>query len=184
MKRTLIAVWVIVFLVLTNLVTLYFLTRKNAETGTKEFAIAKFDSLAKHLPKFIRPIPESAATAYVNAYRGEDYVTSDGVLYDTAEIKNYITNIMPTIMNRMAGSTNITQYKWELGFYWMERPRSDGSIALDFCVVPTLVNKSDTIKVVDYFNDGGLYNHSKTNSVTSGSSCDTCNAYDEGQLWP
>ena len=184
MKKTLIAVWVIVLLVLTNLITLYFLTRESPHLAKTEFLQ---ESLKGNYFYTIGPITDPAALANVNGYRKNVYLNSNGVLYDASEIQNYLTNILPGIMTRMSTGANITNYKWKIGFYWMLKPGTMGSgNRLAYCIVPTLVNKSDTTQVVDYFNDiGHIYAHPGTPSAgQAGSSCDTCNAYDEGQLWP
>jgi hypothetical protein len=190
MKRTLIAVWVIVFLVLTNLVTLYFLTKKSASPALVETTKPEFlqEALNGKYYFTIGPISDAQAFTNVNGYRNNAYLQSFGVLYDPSDIQGYLTNTITGIENRMTAGVNMTNYKWKIGFYFMLKAPLTGTVnRLSYCIVPTLVNKTDTTQVVDYFHDtNNVYQHgySTSSKLMSGSPCDTCNAYDEGQLWP
>ncbi|HXB31794.1 MAG TPA: hypothetical protein VNV35_00165 [Puia sp.] len=184
MKKTLIAVWVIVLLVLTNLVTLYLLTRKSPGLTKTEFLQQE---LSGNYFNTIGPIPDAQAFTNVNGYRNNSYLQSNGVLYDPSDIQGYLANTLPGIETRMTNGVNLANYKWKIGFYFMlKAPLTGTKNRLAYCIVPTLVNKADTTQVVDYFNDvNQVYRHGYPSSPPlAGASCDTCNAYDEGQLWP
>lgn len=187
-RHLLLMVWVIVFLILSNLISLYFLLQPGS--GSPKFTpgqqLQYLDQIKA--PYFKQPMDDSAGKKNVEAYRKYAVWRSYGVLYDADTIQNYLTHVYPDLKRKMGRDT--TGHTWKIGFYWMITKGKDSANRLSFCVVPTLVSKTDPSKAIDYFNDStGRYNHwQKPPPPPAGSTArvlsDSGFVYNEGQLWP
>ena len=189
MKKTLLTVWGIVFLLLVTLISLYFMLRPNPDPTDPTKGNKGMSRLEQIRPPFFRqPLDENAGRENVNAYRQNLLMRSYGVVYDADDILNYIKNVYPRLKEKMGRDT--TGYTWKVGFYWMVTKGKDSMNRLGFCVVPTLVSKTDSTKRLDYFKDSLHYKRPllrlPSNHLADGDEedDDDGNVYDEGQLWP
>lgn len=185
MENSLLKVWGIVLLVLIALIGLYLFFRPEPNAVNPPQNYQSLQRLQQiRAPFFNQPLDEAAAIESVNAYRNNLFMRSCGVLYDPDVILNYITNIYPELKRKMGRDT--INYKWKLGFYWMITKGNDSINRLSFCVVPTMVSKTDPSKAIDYFKDTlNRYNHPPTTiRLETAPPGDSGFAYDEGQLWP
>lgn len=184
MNRELLAVWAIVLLLLTNLITLYFLLRPHP--GPAQFTpTGPLQYLDKtKAPFFRQPIDDTTGRKNVATYRRNLLMRSYGVVYDSAVIQKYITEVYPRLKARMKGDT--ANYVWKIGFYWMVTNGKDNANKLSFCVVPTLVSKKDSTIALDYFSDSSGVYRERVSAARPGMrpSRDSGFVYDEGQLWP
>lgn len=188
-KHLLLMVWVIVLLILSNLISLYFLLQPKPKPDpdpipkggdTLSLYYQKFDA-----PIFYRTMDEARGKLSVDIYRKNLLMGSHGVLYDVDTIQRYLTKNYPDLKRKMGGDT--INYKYKLGFYWMITKGMDNNNRLSFCVVPTLVHKTDSTNIIDYFNDPQkMYKRPGTLSSKDimPPPGDSGFIYNEGQLWP
>ena len=191
MKKEIIIVWVFVLVVLTAFISIYLTNRTRSKDQSSPPQntpqVSRLDQI-KPSP-FRRPLDEVSGIKNVGLYRDNLVQRTHGIIYDADTILHYLNNIYPRLKQQMGKDT--TGYTWKIGFYWMATKEKDSFNRLSFCVVPTLVSKTDPAKSIDYFNDTmGFYNHpviekgviSKKQLKGFGDPPD--NIYDEGQLWP
>ncbi|THU31099.1 hypothetical protein FAM09_28870 [Niastella caeni] len=185
MKKTLLTVWGIVFLLLVALISIYFLLRPKpghdlVENPNGYKSLPQVGTIKSSF--FNQPIDEASGIRGVDAYRQNLPVGSYGVIYDAGVIQRYLTNDYPRLKKKMGRDTS--GYTWKVGFYWMITRGNDNLNRLSFCVVPTLVSKTDSTKRLDYFNDTLHYNRPNTPPEHPSISSNDGNVYNEGQLWP
>jgi hypothetical protein len=136
------------------------------------------------------PTSQQDAPSKVSAWRKPTVLPfmkkAYGIYWDTDDIQSYLTdfdnNVKTTGMKPYNDVSNPPQgYKWSIGFYWEFKPDiTDGSkIKLSYCMVPTLVSKSDPKDIKDYFNSNNNQYYDHSNDMTP-----NANAKDNGQLWP
>lgn len=131
-------------------------------------------------PLFRNAIPNQDAWRFIDSFQ-KNYTLdlTHGVYYDTADLRNYLDQIFPRLIQAMGDSVD---FKWKVGFHFMRKQTDKGS-RMDVLVVPTRV-RNDT--VFDFFTHRHLYVMSPITVPASEKKppCTNCPGYDAGQLWP
>lgn len=125
---------------------------------------------------------------------------SMGVYYPADSIRKYLDVYFPNLIDEQKqyqrsrpGGFNYGKYKWLVGFYWMKKkdPTTAGNAnKLDFYVIPTLVDSTNPLGVIDYYTDkDSIYYHGKNTRKRKNGQPEVKDdgdgfAFDEGQLWP
>ena len=165
---------------------------------------ADFDEQEELLtPTFRRPIDDSLGRENTKKYRNSiRKLRSNGVWYTQQDMLKYIDTIFPVIVEAQRQhiikylqdhpevKLELSEYNWQVGMYWMlNKDKHDGQqkVKVDFCVVPTLVKKSDST-VLDFFDtkQNPFYGHNleipelKKIGIVAGKG----SAYNSGVMWP
>lgn len=128
---------------------------------------------------------------------------SMGVYYSAEAVQNYLDSHFKSLIKEQEqyqdmrrrlnrpDSFPYARYKWKIGFYWMMKKdtTTEGNAnKLDFYVIPTLVDSTDPLGVIDYYKDyknkDSVYYHGKNTDKSKKDPLPDGFAFDEGQLWP
>lgn len=150
---------------------------------------------------FIGRVDDATANPKMHNYRRGIHLNrrSMGVYYPIDSLRSYLDNKLPVLLDEQKqyqrnrpGGFNYGKYKWVLGFYWMKKKdttTAGNANKLDFYVIPTLVDSTNPLGVIDYYTDkDSIYYHGKNTKRKNGQPAmrddDDGFAFDEGQLWP
>jgi hypothetical protein len=137
--------------------------------------------------------PEKDSEAFANRKLYETNFPSEkgrGVYYNIEDLSSYIHNYYKLINKfaAFAASKPTSDMTWKLGFYWIHKKDTDGTMKLNFYAIPTLVDTTKNL-VYDYFNPNYYSYYHKTGSTppnmnTSKDDSDDDNAYNAGNMFP